>query len=307
MKRLEGIIPPMITPLLDRDTLDQGGLERLIEHVIAGGISGLFILGTTGEAPSLSYRLRREIIQQVCGLVNDRIPVLVGVTDTAFVESVNIARAAAEAGACAVVLTAPYYFPAGQTELKEYIKNIISELPLPTMLYNMPSMTKISFEIETLRQLSDLEGIIGVKDSGGDMVYFENLVKLREHRPDWTFFAGPEHLLVEAVRLGGNGGVNGGANVFPRLFVETYKAAVAGNESRVNALQEQIEYFQNIYAIGKYASRFIKGTKCALSVLGICDDFMGEPFHRFRSPERKRVIEIMEKSVAQINRLFEES
>ncbi|MCD6392069.1 MAG: dihydrodipicolinate synthase family protein [Planctomycetes bacterium] len=151
-----------------------------------------------------------------------------------------------------------------------------------------------------------LEGIVGVKDSGGDMVYFENLVKLRKYRPDWTFFAGPEHLLVQAVRLGGNGGVNGGANVFPRLFVETYKAAAAGNESRLNALQEQIEYFQNIYAIGKYASRFIKGTKCALSVLGICDDFMGEPFHRFRSPERKRVIEIMEKSIAQINRLLEE-
>jgi len=307
MKQLEGIIPPMITPLLDRDTLDQAGLERLIEHIIAGGVSGLFILGTTGEAPSLGYRLRREIIQRVCILVNGRVPVLVGITDTAFVESVNIAKTAAEMGASALVLTAPYYFPAGQTELKEYLRNIISELPLPLMLYNMPEMTKISFEVETLRHLSDLEGIVGVKDSSGDITYFESLLKLRQQRPDWTFFIGPERLLVDAIKLGGNGGVHGGANVFPRLFVEAYKAAVAGDELRVNALQEQIRQFQDIYAIGKYASRFIKGTKCALSILGICDDFMGEPFHRFRSPERKRVIEIMDESVAQINQLFGDS
>ena len=94
-----GIIPPLVTPLIDRDTLDVAGLERLVEHVIAGGVSGIFILGTTGEGPSLGYRLRRELIERTCALVRRRVRVLVGITDTAFVESVNVARWSAEAGA----------------------------------------------------------------------------------------------------------------------------------------------------------------------------------------------------------------
>lgn len=64
-----GIIPPLVSPLRDRDQLDDEGLQRLVEHVIAGGVHGIFVLGTTGEAPSLSYRLRREVITRVCGLV----------------------------------------------------------------------------------------------------------------------------------------------------------------------------------------------------------------------------------------------
>jgi 4-hydroxy-tetrahydrodipicolinate synthase len=99
LKPLRGIIVPMVTPLLDRDTLDASGLERLIEHIIAGGVHGLFILGTTGEAPSLSYRLRYELIRRVCEQVKGRIPVLVGMTDTSFVESINITHKAEDAGA----------------------------------------------------------------------------------------------------------------------------------------------------------------------------------------------------------------
>lgn len=139
----QGVIPPLVTPLRDRDTLDEAGLERLIEHVISGGVSGIFVLGTTGEAPSLSYRLRRTLIGRACRQADGRVPVLVGITDTAFVESVAMARVAADAGAAAVVLATPYYFPAGQTELSAYINNIISELPLPLLLYNMPAMTKV--------------------------------------------------------------------------------------------------------------------------------------------------------------------
>src|SRR5262245_34459383 len=103
-KPFRGIIPPLATPLLDRDRLDPARLERLIEHVLAGGVHGVFILGTTGEGPSLSYRLRMEVIDQTCAMVAGRVPVLVGITDTSFVESVQLAEHAAEAGAQAVVL-----------------------------------------------------------------------------------------------------------------------------------------------------------------------------------------------------------
>ncbi len=291
--KLRGIIPPLVTPLAGRDALDEEGLERLVAHVLDGGVQGVFILGSTGEAPSLSYALRRRLIRRVCDLAAGRAPVLVGVTDTAFVESVNLAAAAAEAGASAVVLSTPYYFPAGQAELTEYIQDILPQLPLPAVLYNMPGCTKVWFEIETLRTLADHDKIVGIKDSGGDLEYFASLLTLRQRRPDWSILIGPEHLLVEAVRRGGDGGVCGGANMFPRLFVECYEAAVAGDPKRTEELAARINDLQRLYTIGRYPSRFIKATKCALSLLGICNDFMAEPFHKFRSPERQQVRRIL--------------
>jgi len=291
--RFHGIIPPIVTPLTDRDAIDETGLQRLIEHILAGGVSGVFVLGSTGEAPSLSYRLRREMIVKVCANVAGRVPVLVGITDTSFIESVNLAKFAADAGATALVLSTPYYFPAGQTELTTYVENLTRELPLPLMLYNMPSLTKVWFEIETVRRLSALDKIVGMKDSGGDLDYFRRVIELRAERPDWSILIGPEALLSQSMHLGGDGGVAGGANVFPRLFVGCYEALRRGDTSRAEELQRQIEDLQRIYTVGKYPSRFIKATKCALSLLGICDDFMAEPFHRFKTPEREKVRQIL--------------
>lgn len=283
----------MIAPLRGRDEIDAPGLEKLVEHILAGGVHGLFILGTSGEAPSLSYRLRRELIDRVTKQVGGRRPVLVGITDTSFVECVNLAKHAASRGAQALVLAGPYYFPPGQVELSEHLERLIPELPLPVFLYNMPQMTKVPFAIETVRRATGLPGIIGVKDSGGNLAYFDQLLALRRERPDWSFFIGPESLMAEAVRRGGNGGVNGGANFHPRLFVELYEAVKRGDEKRATELQQTVDLVGQIYAVGRHASAVIKGMKCACSLLGLCDDFMAEPFHRFRAPERAKVAAVL--------------
>ena len=296
---IRGIIPPLVTPLLDRDTLDTAGLERLIEYVLAGGVHGLFILGTTGEAPSLSYRLRYDLIDRVCSQVAGRVPVLVGITDTSFVESTNVARKAKDAGAQAAVLAPPYYFPAGQMELLEYLKHLTTELPLPVFLYNMPSHTKLVFEPETIRTAADFPGVVGIKDSSGNMMYFRRLqtLLLGEH-PSFSVLIGPEELLSEAILLGGHGGVTGGANLLPRLYVELYEAACLKDLSRAEELHAKVmEISTTIYNVGLYQSSFLKGLKCALSCVGICSDFMAEPFHRFRQAEH----EVIERYVKELD------
>jgi len=288
-----GIVPPLVTPLEDRDKIDRPGTQRLLEHVIQGGVSGIFILGTTGEAPSLSYRLRRDFIQLVTEIVADRVPVLVGITDTSLVESLNLAEFAKESGADAAVLSTPYYFPAGQTELIQYIADIVESLPLPLMLYNMPSLTKVWFEIDTLRILTRHEQIVGVKDSSGDLKYFQQMLQLKEVRPDWSMLIGPEHLTTEAILMGGDGGVNGGANIYPQLFVDLCQAAMSRDVQQIDVLNQRVDRLQQIYTVGKYASRFIKATKCALSIHGICSDHMAEPFNHFMLPQREQVKEIL--------------
>lgn len=289
-----GIVPPLVTPLQGPDQLDVAGLEALLEHVIRGGVHGLFILGTTGEAPDLSHRLRRELVDRVCQQVRGRLPVLVGITDTSFVEALNLARHAADAGASAVVTSAPYYFAPGQPELIDFVTQLVRELPLPLFLYNMPQMTKVQFEADTLRRVADLEKIIGVKDSSGNIDYFRELVDVAKIRPDWRLFIGPEHLLVDALRLGGHGGVNGGGQIDPALLVGLYEAARAGDEARVAALKDRLLLLGKIYAIGKHASTVIKGIKCALSLMGICRDDMAPPFAAFNAPERERVKLVLE-------------
>jgi dihydrodipicolinate synthase/N-acetylneuraminate lyase len=287
---LTGIIPPLVTPLRDRDELDVPGLEQLIEHVLAGGVSGLFILGTTGEGPNLSHPLRRELITRVCRQVSRRRPVLVGITDTSFVESVSLARHAAGVGADAVVVAPPYYLPEAQPELQEYLDHLAPELPLPLFLYNMPALTKVSIERETIQRAMDNPLIVGLKDSSGDMEYFRRAAALLPARPEWSLFIGPEEKLSEAISLGGHGGVNGGANIFPKLYVRLYEAARTGEVDRARELQAQVQRVSDsLYRIGKHSSSIIKGIKCALACLGICNDFMAEPFHRFRAAERALV------------------
>lgn len=279
----------MITPLTERDTLDVAGLERLVERLVDGGVSGIFALGTTGEAPSLSYRLRRELVEHTCRFVDGRVPVLVGITDTSLAESSNFAREVADFGVDAVVTSAPFYFPAGQPELREYLEQLLPELPLPLILYNMPALTKISFHREVIEWALDQEKIVGLKDSSGDLIYFKKMIRLAaEKRPDWPFLVGPEELLAEAVFAGGHGGVNGGANLHPRLYVDLYEATVADDLARVHELSARVlSLAESIYTVGKHGSAIIKGIKCSLALLGVCDDFMAAPFHRFHDAERR--------------------
>ena len=294
----------MVTPLRGRDELDVEGLERLIERILNGGVDGLFILGTTGEGPSLSYRLRRELIERTCRQVRARVPVLVGITDAAFIESVNLARHAAAAGADAFVLAPPFYFPEGQPELQEYLDHLVAELPLPLFLYNMPTNTKVQYEPETLRRAMDSPHVVGLKDSSGDMNYFQHALVLLKRRPDWSLFIGPEELLAEAVSVGGHGGVPGGANVFPKLYVQLCTAARNGDVARSRQLHDQVMRISgSLYQIGRHPSAIIKGIKCALACLGICNDFMAEPFHRFRAEERGRVERCLPELTAQVERL----
>ena len=291
--RYRGIIPPLVTPLAGPDELHGEGFERLIDRAVAGGAAGIFVLGTSGEGPSLSHRLQRDTVAAACKYADGRVPVLVGVTDTSCEESVALAAHAADRGADAVVLAPPYYFPAGQTELERYVRRLCARAALPVILYNMPALTKVAFAPETLARLCDVDRIVGLKDSGGDLGYFREATALKARRPDWSVLIGPEALLPEALAAGGDGGVNGGANLFPKLFTRLFAALEAGDEGTAGPLAEQARRLGAIYTVGKYASRVVKALKSALSLEGVCPDRMAEPFNAFLPPERERVAAVL--------------
>ncbi|MCR5642626.1 MAG: dihydrodipicolinate synthase family protein [Prevotella sp.] len=291
-----GIIPPLVTPLKNNETLDVESLERLIEHLIAGGVHGLFILGTTGEEQSLSYGVRKQMIKESCRINNGRLPLLACVTDTSIVESIKLAHVAADCGADGVVSAPPYYFATGQPELAQFYEELVPQLPLPVFLYNMPSHVKVSFAPDTVRRIAQNPQVVGFKDSSANAVYFQSVMYKMRERPDFAMLVGPEEITGECVLMGAHGGINGGANMFPELYVAMYDAARQGQLERVRQLQQFImQISSTIYTVGKHGSSYLKGLKCALSLLGVInDDFVASPFYKFNAPEREKIKEALD-------------
>jgi dihydrodipicolinate synthase/N-acetylneuraminate lyase len=293
-KPLRGIVPPVVTPLAGRDRLDRDAFARLIERMIAGGVAGLFVLGTTGEAPALDYRLRYEVVEAAAEIIAGRVPLLAGVTDPSLTESLDLAKHSADAGAAAIVAAPPYYFPLQQRDLVRYFRVLAEESPLPLFLYNMPACVKMEISLATTAACTSLPNVCGVKDSGGNLDHFRELLKLRAERPDWTFLIGPEHLLAESVLMGGEGGVNGGANLHPQLFVDWFSAADSRNQPQVDALREQVQLLGKIYRQADEFMAVIRGLKCALAIAGLCEDRLCEPIEPCDAAARGRIAAIVE-------------
>ena len=170
------------------------------------------------------------------------------------------------------------------------VRALADALPLPLFLYNMPSHVKVFLEPATVKALADHPNIVGLKDSSANMTYFQTLLYHLGDREDFALYVGPEELTGESVVMGADGGVNGGANIFPELYVEMYDAAAAHDIARVRRLQHRImQISTSLYTVGKYGSSYLKGVKCALSLLGICDDYLSYPYRKFRTEERDRI------------------
>jgi len=289
-KKLSGIIPPMVTPLLSTEKIDSVGVKNLVEHLIEGGVSGIFILGTTGETQHLSIKTRETLIRETAAAVNGRLPLLVGITDTSLSESLFLAGVAKECNADSVVAAPPYYFALGQPELLEYYQALAEKSPLPLYLYNMPSHTKVMIEPETVKKLSEHQNIVGLKDSSANGVYFQKLLYLMKENPEFALFVGPEEMMASVVLMGASGGIAGGANLFPRLFVDLYNAAAARDLEKVFILQDKVmQVGDALYGIGRFGSSYIKGIKTALALKGICSDCLAQPFNTFQMPEQQKV------------------
>ena len=275
----KGIIPPLATPLSDIDTIDIGALERLIQHLIDGGVHGIFLLGTSGEGPSLSPDCRRTMILEATRIIDRRLPVLVGISDTSKTESLKMAQFAADCGADAVVSAGPFYMPPSPDQVAPYFSSIADESPLPVIVYNIPICTGELFTVDSVKRLLDHQNVIGIKDSAGDMSRFNRLIELTHIREDFTVLMGPEDLTAQAVMMGAHGAVCGGANLLPELFVAVYEAAVCADLNDVQRLQVKVhELAQQVYSFDTGVSGFLRGLKCALSCIGLCENVLSAPY-----------------------------
>jgi len=281
----KGVIPPLVTPLAGRDEIEKDGLARVVERMIAAGVSGVFALGTTGEAPALSLAARRAMISETCRVVRNRVPVLVGVTDCSVAEALALAGYAAEAGASGVVFACPFYFPMSGDGLLRWSVAFAEKTPLPFFLYNIPSHTRNSFPLATVRSIASHPKCLGMKDSAGDWDYFAALIEMARDFPGYTVLIGPEEGLARALDMGAHGGVTGGANLAPSLFVDIWRAMRDNQRATAYALQETSLFLSREI----YAEDYLTGLKCALELAGICSGRLTDGMVPIEGEARERI------------------
>ena len=272
--KLDGIIVPLITPLTPDESLDERGLEKLIEHVIAGGVSGIFILGSSGEGPALPDATKERLVRAVCAQAKGRVPVLVGEFGVGTRQTIDLARRLARCGGDAIVITAPFYFSQTQAEIVAYASAVARAQDVPTMVYNIPQMAKTIIEPDTIVQLARVPEIIAVKDSWGDLTRFQQTLAVKKTRADFGVYQGAEGVAALSIARGANGAVLGLANVAPKLCCDLYAAARNGDWARAWALQERLMVLWQLHTHGQW----LPCLKMAVSQLGICGATTSAPF-----------------------------
>jgi dihydrodipicolinate synthase/N-acetylneuraminate lyase len=277
MIKIKGIITPIITPLNSDFTLDIEGFKKVIENIISGGVQAVFALGTTGEFSSLTFETKKEVIEKTCSVVNKRIITLIGISSCDLKESLALAEIALKNNADALVASPPFYFQMNQDEIFSYYSDLADKVKLPLYLYNMPGLTKIIIEPQTAKKLSEHHNIIGLKDSSGDLDYFDEIGQIFKGTAFGTY-VGPEEILAESLKRGADGGVNGGSNLFPKWYVELFDAFEANDLEKVTSLQNKInELSQGVYHVSDSPNSYLQGIKSAMASQGFCSDVLAPP------------------------------
>lgn len=291
MKKFTGLIPPMVTPLAAPDRLDAKSTEKMVRHLVSGGVDGIFLLGTTGEGPHLPYSVREALVRKVCSVVKGRVPVLVGITETDMEDALAFAERCRAFGAAGFVAAPPYYFKLTQKECIDWYREMADRLPLPLVVYDMPAHTDTTIEPATIAELSKHPNIVAMKDSSSVIALFNKYrVALSPQADKFSLFMGPDEAMGEAVLMKADGGVCTGANLWPRTFKKMYEAAVRGDVEEVRRLQWITTTSSSLlYGLGEGQIGFLKGVKAALSEMGLVKNVMTAPFKPFNGAELKPV------------------
>lgn len=245
-KKLHGIVPPAVTPLLDDIEFDSDSAAKLYDYFLEAGVHGLFLFGSSGEGPWLTSDIRTAGLKVAREKLVGKIPLLVGVLAPGTAQVIEQGLQAKEYGANYLVVAAPYYFSVSQAEIKEHFRIIHQAVGVPILAYDIPVTTHVKIQLETMLEMAAEGIIVGVKDSSGDV---GNYRRLSVKRPkDFCMFTGSELLVDESVITGSEGAVPGLANVDAALFVKVYNLVREGRYSDAVELQNRLNKLFDVFA-----------------------------------------------------------
>ena len=270
---LAGVIPALATPLTRDGSVDDAGVGRLVEHVLAGGVTGLLPLGSTGECSSLDEGSRRALLAAVVQANAGRVPIICGVAQSHLAGAQLEVAAAAALGADAALVTPPFYYPMDQAGVLAFYRTLARRSPIPILLYNIPQFTKVVAEPETVAALAREGSLVGIKDSSRNFEYFELVRAATRDLPHFRVFTGSDTMLLVSLVMGGAGTICGAANVAPAWVVQIYEAYRRGDLESARDQQDRLAALVMSLRGGVFPSAI----KAALDLQGVCEPWPAKP------------------------------
>ncbi len=284
-----GVVVPMVTPVTAAGALDEEAVARMIEFLLKGGVEGIFVLGTTGEAASVPRAARSRFVELAVQQVNRRAQVYAGVNDNCLADAVEAGNSYLQAGVDAVVALLPSYFLLGPAEVLSYCQLLLDRMDGPVILYNIPATTRVSIPIGVLERLAGHPRLIGLKDSEKDVPRLEEILKKFGARKDFAVLIGVGALMARMLLLGADGIVPSAGNLVPGLCRQLCESARKGDPVEVQALEKSLTEVATLYQQGRGLGQSLAALKAAMSVLGLCHAAVWPPLLPVSEAERESI------------------
>lgn len=260
----------IVTPFKNGE-IDYGALEKLIDYQIENGTDGIVVLGTTGEAPTISEGERGEIVSFAKKRIDGRVPLIVGTGTNSTETTLRYSKNAHSLGANAILCVTPYYNKPTENGLVEHYKAVAKSVDIPIILYNVPSRTGVNISLGALEALKDVPNIVGIKEASGSIGYFDALVA--RFGDNYYFYTGNDELTLPSLACGGDGVISVVANVLPKEMHTLCDAFKNGNIKKSQELQHALlplikELFYEVNPVP---------VKTALNIMGLIENELRLP------------------------------
>ncbi|MET3164142.1 UNVERIFIED_ORG: 4-hydroxy-tetrahydrodipicolinate synthase [Arthrobacter sp. UYEF10] len=300
--RFQGVIPPVVTPRTAEGAIDVASLENVTKHLLDGGVSGLFVLGSSGEVTHMTNSERDLVVQTVAGVNAGQVPVIVGAVEQTTNRVIEEAKRVIALGADSIVATSLYYAISNAQENNTHFRSIAAAVDVPVFAYDVPVRTHFKLPTDLLVELGRDGVIAGVKDSSGDDVSFRQLLLAAKDIPNFDIFTGHEVVVDGALLGGAQGVVPGLGNVDPAGYRRLFDAAQAGDWAQAAAEQDRLaDVFEIVYTpkAGRMSGNAagLGAFKTALQLMGIIKtNVMSAPMLSLDEAETKAIRVILERN-----------
>lgn len=283
-----GIIPAMVTPLTRDDTINEPALRRLTNYLIAGGVHGVFAMGSQGEFWAFSAEEKRRAWEIVVEETNKRVPVYAGTAAITTRETIALTRLAEQIGVDAVSILTPFFISPNENELFEHYRAIATSTRLPILLYTNPARTGVKLSPNLVARLAQIENIVGIKDSSGDLELSAEYIRVAPKQ--FSVLMGRDTLIYGGLLYGASGAIAATANVAPRLVVKIYECFKAGDLTGARRAQEELAPLRHAFAWGTFPVVI----KEALDLMGMEGGPGRAPVGPLTSEQRERLKNVLQ-------------
>jgi len=289
MKKLKGTGVAIVTPFKNDSSIDFAAFERVINHVIKGGVNYIVVMGTTGEVVTLTKDEKQALRSYVLEVVDNRVPVIIGIGGNNTQEVINSVRHTDLTNIDGILSVAPYYNKPNQRGLFQHFKAIATCSPIPVILYNIPGRTCSNISADTCLQLAhECENIVGIKEASGDMNQIMNILKRKPE--NFSLISGDDMMSIPIIAAGGTGVISVLANAYPLQCSELVSHSLKNNFKSAREIQfDFLELMELLFIEGNPS-----GVKAMLSLLNLCQNNLRLPLVPVSKTTYARIQKAME-------------